>query len=1053
MKLSANKTLKFIPLFLLCIASCTQELNHSNIIDEVKITATASLSGGYTKMIYEDLERKNIKSGWETGDKFLALEINGSTVTPVTFTATATEGVKASFQSSGAKQADANTKWVAVLGKKAAFKGDGISLSYSGQDGSLQGLEGFDYIVATSTGIEPDFNYANGNHLTYLLRIKMPEGIGKLEFNTCAEDAEWTISSEGTAAPCEIDWRPRAVKLLNLKQETRADEDVYLAVPALDYSEAGLIVTIMNNAGTKSQGKVKSENFSAKGGRVGTFDLTLQPLMDRPTAADAIDFLSVNKSQLHFINNTSYSGIPDRYNFANSPKWAPFNVGASANPQSAEDYYGNYYAWGETEQRDSYAAESYKYADNQESIGITRTYRGDADVPINMQVISGTKYDVARVKWGREWRMPLLQELFGFTGDNEILDVIQGRKTTTNTSFKTKDVSEYNGVAVNGRTFWRNGKTLFLPFAGRYYYTASAPATQVSLLGRAGCYFCGTHNNIPGSGEAYRLYVRNTQIEYMSQPSGFGFSVRAVLAQDTDEPAPPVTVSGIIKDAGTDKGIAGVVVSDGYTCSKTNSRGEYTLEANVLARTINVSIPSTHKIPIGPDGRPAFYKEVDLSGKSELTVDFSLTPRSNPSSRFTIIAVADAHIQNESHVEMFRTTGIEDIKGTITELESSGEAGEIIGITLGDQLWDNMDISASARAQFTSLRTSAGTMPFFYCIGNHDHQTGCGDSDYLSTESFVRNFGPTDYSFNIGNAHIIVMDDVYNTGKDGMGGSPYPSIGYRSIITGEQYHWLKQDLDNVDNKENKVVIFCTHIPIYQSIGNGEAIKSLLCKFNEAYIFSGHIHNMTKDFHKGFKAKSGRTLIEYNMQSLCGMWWLANLSPNGTPMGYGVFTFDGPGMYSEYNKVVGASKDFQMRVYRGDDAYSSRYYWDNEYKGKFLVRIWNGDDPDINTGEFHWEVSFVQNGVSKPMTRLSSAIVDKCSAAYIVHTLNSPYGTGGSATSYSWWMIDAPSGDAANESDWQIVAKHTLPGGWQATYSTSHLTRDFTGYGLGSNYIY
>jgi hypothetical protein len=51
------------------------------------------------------------------------------------------------------------------------------------------------------------------------------------------------------------------------------------------------------------------------------------------------------------------------------------------------------------------------------------------------------------------------------------------------------------------------------------------------------------------------------------------------------------------------------------------------------------------------------------------------------------------------------------------------------------------------------------------------------------------------------------------------------------------------------------------------------------------------------------------------------------------------------------------------------------------------------------------------------------------------------------------MIDAPSGDAANESNWQIVAKHTLPGGWQATYSTSHLTRDFTGYGLGSNYIY
>ena len=296
--------------------------------------------------------------------------------------------------------------------QKAAFKGDGISLSYSGQDGSLQGLEGFDYIVATSTGIEPDFNYANGNHLTYLLRIKMPEGIGKLEFNTCAEDAEWTISSEGTAAPCEIDWRPRAVKLLNLKQETRADEDVYLAVPALDYSEAGLIVTIMNNAGTKSQGKVKSENFSAKGGRVGTFDLTLQPLMDRPTAADAIDFLSVNKSQLHFINNTSIREYRLLY-FANSRNGRHSMSEPPPIPNPPKIFTATI-MHGERPNRGIPMLPNHTNTLTIRKASASPVHTGDADVPINMQVISGTKYDVARVKWGRRAHA-LLQELFGFT--------------------------------------------------------------------------------------------------------------------------------------------------------------------------------------------------------------------------------------------------------------------------------------------------------------------------------------------------------------------------------------------------------------------------------------------------------------------------------------------------------------------------------------------------------------------------------------------------------------------------------------------------------------
>ena len=153
--------------------------------------ATASLPESRTKMIYEEQEG-GIKTGWVTGDTFLALEINGNTVTPVTFTASAPASVKTTFASSGATAASATTTWVAVLGKKASFDGGNVVCSYSGQNGSLKGLEGFDYMVASSTGEAPDFHFGNGKQLSYLLRIKMPEGVGKLEFNTAANGPEWT---------------------------------------------------------------------------------------------------------------------------------------------------------------------------------------------------------------------------------------------------------------------------------------------------------------------------------------------------------------------------------------------------------------------------------------------------------------------------------------------------------------------------------------------------------------------------------------------------------------------------------------------------------------------------------------------------------------------------------------------------------------------------------------------------------------------------------------------------------------------------------------------
>ena len=106
-------------------------------------------------------------------------------------------------------------------------------------------------------------------------------------------------------------------------------------------------------------------------------------------------------------------------------KWATCNVGAN----SPEEY-GDYYAWGETETKDEYTEEN------------SCTYG------VKMNDISGDpKYDVARKKWGDNWRMPTYYEM------EELIDLCFWE-------WKTKN--GINGYKVTG---W-NHNSIFLPAEG-----------------------------------------------------------------------------------------------------------------------------------------------------------------------------------------------------------------------------------------------------------------------------------------------------------------------------------------------------------------------------------------------------------------------------------------------------------------------------------------------------------------------------------------------------------------------------------------------------------
>ena len=123
----------------------------------------------------------------------------------------------------------------------------------------------------------------------------------------------------------------------------------------------------------------------------------------------------------------STSGTVDGYGYVDlglSVKWATCNVGAS-NPED----FGGYYAWGDITESVSYSRATYYVSTS-----------------INTD-IKGTKYDVAYMRWGQNWRMPTRAEF------DELFSKCTCKEETLN------GVSGY-------RLTGSNGASIFIPKAG-----------------------------------------------------------------------------------------------------------------------------------------------------------------------------------------------------------------------------------------------------------------------------------------------------------------------------------------------------------------------------------------------------------------------------------------------------------------------------------------------------------------------------------------------------------------------------------------------------------
>lgn len=1122
-----KNTLKLLSLIVLCsafVCSCAKEqLQPENEDTESQtgnaLVATIALpDDSASKLAYEENGvQDGLSSKWEEGDYIYALK-DGKDLVRFNI-------IKGVGTSTGHFIAyvdyNKDTQWKVILGKKITASNGVATCSYLGQDGTVARLGDYDYIVAAPaistdeygniTSFEVDFN--NGTRLSYFFRIKLPAGIRYVEYCTTTF---WNISA--TENSIGYDGNFDNVSMIDLGHESSAGECCYLSVPATQYmyhaqhtttdpdfeNPVGIIITFFNSAMNKSNGKVFNNNLTGKGGKIATLDVSSMTLIDRALADEAIDFGPVGvvmRKDEGGVN--SYNNLNEAYHSTVvNPAWAPFNLDAKVTSASGQtDLYGGYYCWGETAPRTTiYNAGSGTFAE-----GIY-TYKGDktvgdqANFPSThlgirveyqttsgrmiLQQIAGTKYDAARVRWGSEWRMPTIEELYEFTGGSTTCST--SNKANTPSGFKATSYRNntdypglytYYGKGTCGRLYEKNGKSIFFPFCGYYHPGHAYEYSRGFYWGDSR--IRATPSNGDLSNNPPCAQIQPGSVQYENENMYYGLNIRPVLNRPItnqssasapvlaeDGGATAYNVSGTVKD-NTGAGIGGVVISDGYKCWKTKNDGTYYIMADSRARTISVTVPAEYQIPMS-NGLPAFYRRVTIptDGSKLENQDFVLTARSSVPERFTIIAIADAHVSDASDRTKFQTS-ISDITntakalGTAIPVGPSGQsAGEVIAIALGDQLTNNMGMSDNVIADFKTIKDKDGnSVPVFFTIGNHDHDSAQAD-DYSCEAFFVSKFGPTNYSFDIGNAHIVVMDDLIATGTGVAGQTPSTREGF----TDEQVAWLRDDISKVTGASNKIGILCVHAPLSSAAGGDQGTQSGVMSafknnFKNVHVLSGHTHCIKNNLYRGWAAKSGRNIYEHTLQSLAGYWWKADISYNAaSPAGYGVMTFDQNDIYAEYNKVTKEAAGFQMRNYNGGATYNPVDYWDKIRHGgargykeytwpspvtkKLVTRI--PDAGPSNDSEDYWEVKVG----STAMTRVPSdnPVLDVCAASYVFNELKGPNGDANVATDQIWYSSSNYS------SSFTVTAIHHMKSGWSATYtSTKIVGTDYKGFAYGERY--
>jgi hypothetical protein len=384
-----------------------------------------------------------------------------------------------------------------------------------------------------------------------------------------------------------------------------------------------------------------------------------------------------------------------------------------------------------------------------------------------------------------------------------------------------------------------------------------------------------------------------------------------------------MTLKGNVSAKG--KPVKDVVVSDGVEITTTDSKGNYWLPSKKSNGWVYVSIPSGYEVPTDRS-IPEFYALTTDSANIVEEHNFTLTPVKQD--KFKLLVVSDMHLANRRNDrEQFSSTFIPVIQ---KEVEEAGKT-PVYTLNLGDMSFDMYWYSNKyAIEQYKkSIQVLNYPTPMFHVPGNHDNDGAvtaptAAETDFKSVQRYVKALGPNYYSFNIGKAHIVMLDNIIY--KNEPGGTAYEGINgsrnYKCRVTAQQLEWLKKDLANVKDKTAPVFVGM-HAAIYHYKGATDSVISWLSKpeyseeLSECFKDFTNVHYLSGHHHYNNTTYAKPNIIEHNIGAVCGVWWYPgtryneNICMNGAPAGYKVFNVDGTKMDWTYLGTISGNKQFRV----------------------------------------------------------------------------------------------------------------------------------------------
>ena len=365
-------------------------------------------------------------------------------------------------------------------------------------------------------------------------------------------------------------------------------------------------------------------------------------------------------------------------------------------------------------------------------------------------------------------------------------------------------------------------------------------------------------------------------------------------------------VYGIVS-CGTE-GIPGVVVSDGVEVVQTDKDGVYQFKSKKKHKYVFISVPSGYEA-MSEGVLPKIHVQLIKGENEPERVDFPLVEAPGQETH-KMLFFGDMHMAARTSDAKQFANFVSDINALV----SANPDEQIYAMSLGDMTWELYWVS-NKYAFDEYLRDANGikNLQIFHTIGNHDHDMAfAGDFDTVT--KYKKSLAPTYYSFNIGNVHYVVIDDIdcKNTGANTSA-----SRVYDDNVVSEQLEWLKKDLSFVP--KTMPLVITMHAPVYNdsnnnSLNNASAFEQIISGYT-THFWTGHTHKMYN-----VDKLSSKKIFEHNAGAVCATWWWTghltsgiHVAQDGAPGGYSIVDVTGTD-FKWCFKGTGKDVNHQFRTY-------------------------------------------------------------------------------------------------------------------------------------------